>query len=186
MLNRVEIGGSVFSAEVSEFNKARTDGFFAGGAEVFALSFNAFPEIDLRAEINGESGFLAALAETSKATGATVFCGVVTRILDLYHTGVAVCHKGRLADIADAVSAAVSASERKIKIFSTGGARVAVLVDSDAAYPINWEKTVGHADAVLCVLRGSETAVLNAALKAGARTGMPYLIINDDSVNWKT
>jgi hypothetical protein len=185
MLNRVEIGGSIFSASVSEFERARTDGFFSRGADVFALSFNAFPEIDLRSEINGESGFLAALAEMSGKTGSTVFCGVVTRILDLYHTSVAVCHKGRLADIADAICAGSSESERKIKVFSTGSARVAALVDADAADAANWEKTVGHADAVLCVLRGSGASALSAALSAGARAGIPYLILNDDSVNWK-
>lgn len=185
MLYKVTAGDCDFHVSLDNIENELLSGGFEEDFSLLALPYSAFDEIDLRDEIVGETDCLTGLAALSGNKSATVFCGITTKIMNLRHVSVAVCHKGRLVDVVDRtanVSGEYFESSQKIKIYSTGTARIAVLVDKDVLIERNWEKVVPYCDVVLAIVMGSDEATLAAAEAVATKSGVAYVIVNDVSV----
>jgi len=156
--------------------------------EVLVMGFNSFADVDYSEEITGAGLCLRRLSEFSEIMNGTVYCGVKTRILDIKHIGVAVCHKGRVVDVADRASNLFGdayGTSPRIKVFTSKMGKVGVLVDTDCLLESNWQKTVPHADVMLCVNRGSSVTAQEEVRLYSQAYKIPYLYVDDQGVEWR-
>lgn len=174
-----------FSEADYEYERERAD---TDNLPMFVSAFNTFPMIDLQAEIDGESELLTAIALQSMKVPSTVFCGITTSIMGLKHISVAVCHKGKLADIVDRTQNPYGDSfltGDKIKIFSNGEIAVGLFVDTDVLLETNWEKAVPECDVILTLLRGTDDDTMDAALSIAKNYDIDFLAVNESGIRWK-
>ncbi|MCL2375418.1 MAG: hypothetical protein FWC82_02720 [Firmicutes bacterium] len=157
--------------------------------EISALlcSFAAFDTVDLVMEKEGESVSLARLANLSHAIACPVFCPVRTEFEDEKRLSVVVCNKGKVMDIVDRTTNVLDdefEENDKIKIYSITEGRIAVLIDSDAFLPRNWQKVSKHSSVVISFLRGSCSIARDGVWKMAKDEEVPFVCVDEKAMEW--
>lgn len=188
MLDIATLKNGTFYISQKPFFQELKNGSFDDDFSLLALSYNAFEEIDLEGEIDGETELLAGLAELSTKVPCTIFCGVTTQIMGLKHISIAVCHKGKLVDIVDRTQNPFGDDfmpSQKIKIFASDTVSVAVLVDTDILIEKNWQKTAPYCDIILGIIKGDDPQIASRAMKIAIDYDVEVLLIDEKNVCWK-
>ncbi len=187
MLDELKLNGRIFKVGVDAFRKEHVRLYRAGADDIVVFSFNAFDELDLLGEIEGEYDSLAGLCDFSAASNSTVFCGVTSSILGIKHISVAVCHKGRLVDIVDRTSNITGdeyGKTKKIKIFALDDIKIAVLVDTDILIEENLRKTAPACDVILALIKSPGPDIAESAVNSAKKYGKPCLCVYDEGFVW--
>lgn len=144
-------------------------------------------EVDLEAEIAGESDVLARTAALSALCPSVVLAGVKTHISGLRHLSAAVSVRGKLLDIVDRTQN-IRGDEylpgSKIKIYRTGKANVALLLDTDMLLAKNWERVSPLCDMILCLSLPLSDEEAGVAATLSQLYGLPYVLVADNGLWW--
>lgn len=188
MLSIAKAGGAVFNvwngALINEEVLKHIE-VLKGG--ILVCPFETVAEIDLSQAILGSTETVKQLVRLSLEIDGIIFCGVKTKIMDIWHISVAVCAKGKLYDLADRVSNPFNDSYSKanmLKSFTINGKTVGLFVDADCLMIDNWENMSGTADIILCINRGNSTIFRQRARQRAKEIKMPYLYVDEAGLEW--
>ncbi|MCL2255818.1 MAG: hypothetical protein FWC11_03050 [Firmicutes bacterium] len=186
-MNKVRLHNNVFLTSDKSFEELVKSGDFSEDFSFLALSYNAFSDIDLNAEIDGVTGNIEKIVSLSKVKNATIFCGITSYLLSTKHISVVVAHHGKLVDIVDRTARIFNddyMTSKKIKVYATEHSRIAVLVDKDVLTHDNWERISPYCDSVLSILKGDDEISMAVAMSLARKFGKPLLVVNDNSVSF--
>ncbi|MCL2861520.1 MAG: hypothetical protein FWE22_03815 [Firmicutes bacterium] len=186
-VNKIKLHNNVFLTSVESFDELVKGGEFSEDFSFLALSYNAFHDIDLNAEIDGVTGNIEKIVSLSKVKNATIFCGITSHLLSTKHISIVVAHHGKLVDIVDRTARIFNddySSSKKIKVYATEHSRIAVLVDKDVLSHDNWARIAPYCDSVLSILKGDDDIVLDVALSLSKKFSLPLLVMNGSSVSF--
>lgn len=186
-MNKIKLHNNSFLTSEKSFDDLIKSGAFSEDFSFLALSYNAFSDIDLNAEIDGVTGSIEKIVSLSKVKNATVFCGITSYLLSTKHISIVVAHHGKLIDIVDRTAKVLGddySTCKKIKVYATEHSRIAVLVDKDVLSHDNWERIVPYCDSVLSIVKGDDDIAMDVALSLSRKFSLPLLVLSDSSVSF--